>query len=325
MQSDEQSKRVEMLRVLPPRAGDESLLAPPGMSSNTRPRSFPSSPLQSFYGTPQVPSQQELGWPQTLEDQSEWAFAPQALIEQPNQVVDRPPFGLLSPSNSTNTYPYSNGYSNSTIPSSTFFHGYPSPISPFSPLYDSQDRSLHYSDGLPAPAHHLASTQRFDRPANHFYNQIYPAMGQNQSGSPLEQNYSGYEEFMKEMNASPSVEQQGLQDDSDQASQPDDTPYAQLIYQALMSVDDHQMILRDIYKWIAENTDKAIDPEFTGWQNSVRHNLSMNAVSNSLLFLSPLSFWGRVHTRSSPHSNTALSPLFRTSLLHVNAKNTPKP
>ncbi|MDI1490146.1 MAG: hypothetical protein OHK93_001346 [Ramalina farinacea] len=107
-------------------------------------------------------------------------------------------------------------------------------------------------------------------------------MGQNQSGSPLEQNWSGYEEFMKEMNASPSTEQQNQLDDSDQASQPDDTPYAQLIYQALMSVDDHQMILRDIYKWIAENTDKAIDPEFTGWQNSVRHNLSMNAAFNKI-------------------------------------------
>ena len=34
-------------------------------------------------------------------------------------------------------------------------------------------------------------------------------------------------------------------DESDQASQPDDTPYAQLIYQALMSVDGHQMILKE--------------------------------------------------------------------------------
>lgn len=303
-----------MLRVLPPRGGDESHLAPPGMSSNTRPRSFPSSPLQSFYGTPQVPSQQDLNWPQTLEDQSEWAFAPEALIEQSNQVVDQPPSDLLSPSNSANTYPYSNGYSNSTIQSSTFFHGYPSPISPFSPLYDSQDRSLHYPNGLSAPAHHLASTQRFDRPANQYYNQYHPIMGQNQSGSPLEQNWSGYEELVKEMNASPSVEQQGLQDDSDQASQPDDTPYAQLIYQALMSVDDHQMILRDIYKWIAENTDKAIDPEFTGWQNSVRHNLSMNAVSKSLLFLSPFSFRGRAQTRHNPHCIQCLSHLSLSEL-----------
>lgn len=38
------------------------------------------------------------------------------------------------------------------------------------------------------------------------------------------------------------------------------------------------MVLRDIYEWIARNTDKARDPAFKGWQNSVRHNLSMNGV-----------------------------------------------
>ena len=288
---------MERLHVLPPRGGDEALLAPPGMSSNTGPRSFPSSPLHSTYGTPQVPSQQDLSWPQALEDQSEWAFAPQALIEQPNQLVDRPPFGLLSPGDSLNTYPYSNGHNNSTIQNSTFLHGYPSPISPFSPLYDSQDRSLHYPNGLPASPHHLASsTQRFDRPVNPYYNQYNPIMGQSQSGSALEQNYSGYEELAMEMNASPRAEQQGRVDDSDQASQPEDTPYAQLIYQALMSVDNHQMILKDIYKWIAENTDKAADPEFTGWQNSVRHNLSMNHVSNDPLLSLPSINFGNEYT-----------------------------
>ena len=58
-----------------------------------------------------------------------------------------------------------------------------------------------------------------------------------------------------------------------------DIPYAKLIYAALMDAPDHRMILRDIYRWIEHNTDKASDPSFTGWQNSVRHNLSMNQVS----------------------------------------------
>ena len=58
--------------------------------------------------------------------------------------------------------------------------------------------------------------------------------------------------------------------------------YANLIYQALMEAPSHKMILRDIYAWIAQNTDKAKDPSSKGWQNSVRHNLSMNGVHISL-------------------------------------------
>ena len=56
-------------------------------------------------------------------------------------------------------------------------------------------------------------------------------------------------------------------------------PYAQLIYQALMAAPGHQMVLKDIYDWMSKNTDKAQNPKFKGWQNSVRHNLSMNGVS----------------------------------------------
>lgn len=55
-------------------------------------------------------------------------------------------------------------------------------------------------------------------------------------------------------------------------------PYAKLIYQALMAAPRYRMVLRDIYDWIGRNTDKAKDPAFKGWQNSVRHNLSMNGV-----------------------------------------------
>ena len=61
--------------------------------------------------------------------------------------------------------------------------------------------------------------------------------------------------------------------------------YANLIYQALMEAPGHQMILKDIYTWIAQNTDKAKDPSSKGWQNSVRHNLSMNGVHISLDYI----------------------------------------
>ncbi|KFA71846.1 hypothetical protein S40288_07751 [Stachybotrys chartarum IBT 40288] len=52
-------------------------------------------------------------------------------------------------------------------------------------------------------------------------------------------------------------------------------PYANLIYQALMTRPDHSMTLQEIYQWFRDNTNKA-RKSFKGWQNSIRHNLSMN-------------------------------------------------
>lgn len=62
-----------------------------------------------------------------------------------------------------------------------------------------------------------------------------------------------------------------------------DEPYAQLIYRALMSTPDKSMSLQEIYKWFRENTDKA-KSEGKGWQNSIRHNLSMNGVFTDHFF-----------------------------------------
>ncbi|KAF2458434.1 hypothetical protein BDY21DRAFT_302623 [Lineolata rhizophorae] len=54
-------------------------------------------------------------------------------------------------------------------------------------------------------------------------------------------------------------------------------PYARLIHQALINAPDHTMVLKDIYKWFEVHTDKAKNNKGTkGWQNSIRHNLSMN-------------------------------------------------
>ncbi|KAJ8105525.1 hypothetical protein OPT61_g10121 [Boeremia exigua] len=57
-------------------------------------------------------------------------------------------------------------------------------------------------------------------------------------------------------------------------------PYAQLIYRALLTAPQHTMVLRDIYDWFRTYTDKASHSETKGWQNSIRHNLSMNGVSD---------------------------------------------
>lgn len=59
-------------------------------------------------------------------------------------------------------------------------------------------------------------------------------------------------------------------------------PYAQLIYRALLDAPDHTMVLRDIYDWFRKRTDKATHSGTKGWQNSIRHNLSMNGVSLAL-------------------------------------------
>jgi len=66
--------------------------------------------------------------------------------------------------------------------------------------------------------------------------------------------------------------------ETDSESAKGEPPYAKLIYNALMNAREHKLVLRDIYAWIHDNTDKAKDPAFKGWQNSVRHNLSMNGV-----------------------------------------------
>lgn len=69
------------------------------------------------------------------------------------------------------------------------------------------------------------------------------------------------------------------EEDSDTDSATSDEPYARLIWRALMSARDHKMVLKEIYEWFEKNTNKAKNPDSKGWQNSIRHNLSMNAVS----------------------------------------------
>jgi hypothetical protein len=57
-------------------------------------------------------------------------------------------------------------------------------------------------------------------------------------------------------------------------------PYARLIYRAFMSSPRRAMTLQEIYQWFRENTDKG-KADSKGWQNSIRHNLSMNLVCTS--------------------------------------------
>lgn len=59
-----------------------------------------------------------------------------------------------------------------------------------------------------------------------------------------------------------------------------DPCYAQLLFRCLREAPEHTMSLKDVYTWVRQYSQKARDSTGTGWQNSVRHNLSMNAVSH---------------------------------------------
>ncbi|KAL4980321.1 hypothetical protein BDW66DRAFT_53868 [Aspergillus desertorum] len=56
-----------------------------------------------------------------------------------------------------------------------------------------------------------------------------------------------------------------------------DPPYSQLIYEALSAAPGKKLPLQGIYLWFEKNTAKGRDRSSKGWQNSIRHNLSMNA------------------------------------------------
>ncbi|KAL1864046.1 hypothetical protein VTK73DRAFT_6248 [Phialemonium thermophilum] len=61
----------------------------------------------------------------------------------------------------------------------------------------------------------------------------------------------------------------------EESGQRKDEAYARLIYRAFMSNPRRAMTLQELYKWFKDNTDKD-KSQSKGWQNSIRHNLSMN-------------------------------------------------
>lgn len=90
------------------------------------------------------------------------------------------------------------------------------------------------------------------------------------------------------------------------------TSYAHLIYMCLLEAPNHSRKLKEIYDWIRIRTNKADDLTTNGWQNSVRHNLSMNKVR---------SLWpGSPHLpadKCRPSSSPAKPKVGRSSVIGV--------
>ncbi|KAJ5751872.1 hypothetical protein N7520_008789 [Penicillium odoratum] len=69
----------------------------------------------------------------------------------------------------------------------------------------------------------------------------------------------------------------GTSSEFSEGDPPIDPPYSQLIFRALYECENHMMPLQELYAWFKNNTNKGKE-QGNGWQNSIRHNLSMNAV-----------------------------------------------
>ena len=70
-----------------------------------------------------------------------------------------------------------------------------------------------------------------------------------------------------------------FEDDEDRGAESTDRCYAYLLWRCLSEAPGNMLPLRGIYEWVLRNSQKARRDPGRGWQNSVRHNLSMNAVS----------------------------------------------
>lgn len=90
--------------------------------------------------------------------------------------------------------------------------------------------------------------------------------------SPAARNMKSYN---KNIGSPPTPSEDGGSEDDNHT----DPPYSQLIFQALNEQEEKRLPLQKIYEWFEKNTAKGRDQGQKGWQNSIRHNLSMNAVS----------------------------------------------
>ena len=96
------------------------------------------------------------------------------------------------------------------------------------------------------------------------------------------QNNGQYDYFepQQAISSAPDTPDQYLVEVDDESDRSDKC-YAKLIFECLLEAPDYSRPLKEIYNWVLRNSAKVReDPSHKGWQNSVRHNLSMNHVSS---------------------------------------------
>jgi hypothetical protein len=272
--------------------------------------SQPDDQVQSFDGLPRLPLETEYlnAWPSTINDYNISApmSRPQASIEWTNPTYTAPNLEDASLDNNCSYY----YHCSSTFPrhpqDDTFSLG---------PTFDGIPRTWQLAHDSRLPSNSTSAPDAY-RPSHYARDQngdetsTFPSLG----SELLHNHHDRSRDFARlSISRSPKVESNGLgnnypafhgstrsgmqmseaSDDSaassremtavDLEDQGVDEPYAKLIYRALMSAPNHAMVLQEIYQWFRDNTAKG-DSDTKGWMNSIRHNLSMNAVSWPLPF-----------------------------------------
>lgn len=180
----------------------------------------------------------------------------------------QPAFGLWP---ATSDPPY--GYEQ------TAFH--PGPWTP-GPRYE-QPHTLGFNSGQGLGIHMPPASSPVNRPMVG-YNTVFA-----QQGSPVDLHPEfGARSHGNGWNQTPMQPAEDIFAEDGDEDSPDsaDPCYAQLLYKCLKEAPGHMLSLRELYEWVSRHSAKAKDPTNRGWQNSVRHNLSMNAVRTSALLVS---------------------------------------
>lgn len=160
-------------------------------------------------------------------------------------------------------------------------HSYPSHMNPPSPYIHHTMAHLPQAASLGQVPNHMdqayypTSAPVAMPTMNDVYHDLPAHPQQNGYYSPSNVSRQGTVDLMDYENIIPEENEAGDAINGDVV----DPCYAQLLYRCLLEAPEHTMALKDVYKWVRQYSQKARDSAGTGWQNSVRHNLSMNAVS----------------------------------------------
>lgn len=198
---------------------------------------------------------------------------------QNHELLPNPPLYAHSPTTPTSGWDCAGSYQFQSAPTSAGY--YPDCSVPFSastpppmqanysPVFETETSygSPQYPNscfGDGSPAH------------QHMFNMGMSGMNSMAHGVPSHHEYPG-------MIATPTSESSPAAEIMPLDGDINSLPYSQLLYKAFMSAPGQKLSLREIYDWFKSNTNKPANNR--GWQNSIRHNLSMNGVCHMPLSL----------------------------------------